>query len=205
MNFSDYQSIINKISGVLNSKVVIDKNNIVEIHILANNARSPKQIVRDIESSLLAAFNYRIDRKKVSIAQIQADDHDSLRRIKFIGVTLKTYDNTVECSVKLLYQDEEYSVTQIGINTAANRRKIVADTTVKAVEKILGQAFVFDIQDVILSSSNDVTFVSVLVNMIFEGSEETMVGSAVVKNDINETIAKSTLDAINRRVQKINI
>ncbi|CDF59117.1 hypothetical protein TCEL_02185 [Thermobrachium celere DSM 8682] len=35
------------------------------------------------------------------------------------------------------------------------------------------------------------------------GTEEVLVGSALVKNDLNETIARATLDAINRVIQKI--
>lgn len=204
MSFSEFEDIVNRIEGVINSKIVGNESDISEIHILANNLRSPKQIVRDIESSLIASFNYRIDRKKVSIAQIQTEDKKTLSRVRFSGVLMKTYDSTVECSVKLMFEDEEYFINQVGINTAANRRKIVADSTVKSVEKILGQAYLFDVQDVILSTSNDVTFVSVLVNMVVSGSEETMVGSAIVKNDINESIAKATLGAINRRIQKFN-
>ena len=38
--------------------------------------------------------------------------------------------------------------------------------------------------------------------MVINETEETMVGSAIVKNDSNEAIAKATLAAINRRVQK---
>ena len=82
MDFGNFQEVINKIDGIINSKVVVDKNNITELHILANNLRAPKQIVRDIESILLATFDYRIDRKKISIAQIQTDDQEKLRRIK---------------------------------------------------------------------------------------------------------------------------
>ena len=108
----------------------------------------------------------------------------------------------VECKVKLLYEEQELFVTQVGIKTAANRKKIVAKATIDAVEKILGQTFIFDVQDVISTTNRDITFISVLVNMVINESEETMVGSAIVKNDINEAIAKATLAAINRRVQK---
>jgi hypothetical protein len=38
--------------------------------------------------------------------------------------------------------------------------------------------------------------------MVIGDNEEVMVGSAIVKNDINEAIAKATLDAVNRRVQR---
>ncbi len=40
--------------------------------------------------------------------------------------------------------------------------------------------------------------------MVTGDNEETLVGSSIVKNDIYESIAKATLDAINRRMQKNN-
>jgi len=202
MDFNLFEEMINKINGVISTKIIYQDNDIQEMHILANSLRAPKQIVRDIESILLTSFDYRIDRKVISIAQIETDDCDPIKRIKFGGISLDVQGNMVECKVKLLYEEEEFFVTQVGIKTAANRKKIVAKATIDAVEKILGQTFIFDVQDVISTTNRDITFISVLVNMVINESEETMVGSAIVKNDINETIAKATLAAINRRVQK---
>ena len=199
-----FKNMINKINGVISTKIVHQDNDIQEMHILANTLRSPKQIVRDIESILLTSFDYRIDRKVISIAQIETDDSDPIKRIKFGGISLDVQANILECKVKLLYEEQEFFVTQVGIKTAANRKKIVAKATIDAVEKILGQAFIFDVQDVISTTNRDITFISVLVNMVINETEETMVGSAIVKNDINEAIAKATLAAINRRVQKTN-
>lgn len=202
MDINVFEEMINKINGVISTKIIHQDNDIQEMHILANSLRAPKQIVRDIESILLTSFDYRIDRKVISIAQIETDDCDPIKRIKFGGISLDVQANMVECKVKLLYEEEEFFVTQVGIKTAANRKKIVAKATIDAVEKILGQAFIFDVQDVISTTNRDITFVSVLVNMVINESEETMVGSAIVRNDVNETIAKATLAAINRRVQK---
>jgi len=204
MDFNVFQEMINKINGVISTKIIHQDNEIQELHILANTLRSPKQIVRDIESILLTSFDYRIDRKVISIAQIETDDSDPIKRIKFGGISLDVQSNMVECKVKLLYEEQEFFVTQVGIKTAVNRKKIVAKATIDAVEKILGQTFIFDVQDVITSTNRDIIFISVLVNMVINESEETMVGSAIVKNDINEAIAKATLAAINRRVQKTN-
>ncbi|WP_291634503.1 hypothetical protein [Clostridium sp.] len=202
MDFDAFGEIINKINGVLSTKIVDKDNDIQEMHILANTLRAPKQIVRDIESILLTSFDYRIDRKVISIAQIETDDCDPIKRIKFGGISLDVQAKMLECSVKLLYEEVEFFVTQVGIKTAANRKKIVAKATIDAVEKILGQAYVFDVQDVISTTNKNITFISVLVNMVTNESEQTMVGSAIVENDINEAIAKATLAAINRRVQK---
>ena len=202
MDFNIFEEMVNKINGVVSTKIIHQDNNIQEMHILANSLRAPKQIVRDIESILLTSFDYRIDRKVISIAQIETDDCDPIKRIKFGGISLDVQGNMVECKVRLLYEEEEFFVTQVGIKTAANRKKIVAKATIDAVEKILGQAFIFDVQDVLSTTNRDITFISVLVNMVINETEETMVGSAIVRNDINEAIAKATLAAINRRVQK---
>lgn len=205
MDASAFQETLNKIEGVINSKVVVEGDEITEIHILASNARSPKQIVRDVESILYAQYDYKIDRNRISVAAIQTDDFTAIKRVRLSGVSLTSQDNTVECSVKLLYEDKEYSINEIGINTAVNRKKIVASATIKAVEQILGQAYMFDVQDVIINSSNNVNVATVIVNVVLNGNEETLVGSAIVKKDANETIAKAALDAINRRIQKITL
>lgn len=202
MDISTIQETINKIDGVINTKVVSENDIILEVHILANNLRAPKQIVRDIESSLLASFDYRIDRKVISIAQIQTDDSKTIKRIKYDGISMNTSGNIIECTVKLIYDEQEYSASETAIKTVDNKKKVVAASTIKAVETILGQASLFDIQDVLVNTSKDTTVVSVIVNMIAGDNEEAMVGSVIVKNDINESIAKATLDAINRRVQR---
>lgn len=202
MNFYPFEEILNKIDGVINAKIVVENDCIIEVHVLANCTRSPKQIVRDIESSLFASFNYKIDRKIISIAQIKTDAFELNKRIKFNGVSNKTNGNVLECSVSLLYDDGEYSEATSCVKTASNMRKIVAKSTIKSVEKILGQDTIFDIQDVLLTSSRDISFVSVLVNIIVDDRDEVVIGSAIIKQDVNEAIAKATLDAVNRRVQK---
>jgi len=202
MDFDIFQEMINKIKGVISTKIVHKDSDIQEMHILANTFRAPKQIVRDIESILLTSFDYRIDRKVISIAQIETDDCDAIKRIKLGGISLDVQANSLECKVKLIYEEEEFFVSQVGIKTVANRNRIVAKATIDAIERILGQAYLFDVQDVITTINRDIIFISVLVSMVINETEENMVGSAIVRNDINEAIAKATLAAINVRVEK---
>ncbi|HEY5562504.1 MAG TPA: hypothetical protein VIK72_12265 [Clostridiaceae bacterium] len=202
MDFLLFKDTIDKIEGVMNSKIVSEGNALKEIHILASNTRSAKQIVRDVETAIITIYDYKVDRKIISIAQIDSDYDEKLKRIKYEGITLTIKDNTAECTVTLIYDEEIYVVTQSGIRTTSNSRRLIADTTLKVVEKILGQTTLFDIQEVIIQSSGDIQFTVVLVNMLLQGNEETVVGSAIIKNDTNEAITKATLGAINRRVQK---
>lgn len=203
MDFSAFKEIINKVNSVINCKIITENDSIIEVHVIANTLRSGKQIARDIESSLLVNFDYRIDRSKLSIAQIQTGDYKEIKRIKFEGMSIKTCDNTLECNITLSYEDEEYTSTQTGINITSSRMKTIANTTLKAIEKIFDRDTLLDIVDVFLYKYNDISFVCVLVNLILEGHAEILSGSAIVKDDKNEAIVKATLDAVNRRTQKI--
>ncbi len=48
--------------------MIVDGEAIREIHILSSSDRPPKQIVRDVETTLLARFNQPIDHRVVSVA-----------------------------------------------------------------------------------------------------------------------------------------
>lgn len=200
MDVQAFEKTINKIDGIINSKIVADGDQILEMHILADSLRSPKQIVRDVETALLVTYDYRVDRKIMSIAQTESEEKRGIRRIKFTGISLSTYETTVECTIKLDHDGDEYCVTESGIRTSSGKKFVVAKAAVKAVETIIGQTSIFDVQNILIHNNNDIPFVSVLINMISRNGEETLIGSALIRNNIDEAIAKATLDAVNRRL-----
>ena len=202
MDFIEFQNVISKIEGIKYVKLIFDDKEIQEIHVISNAMRSPKQIVRDIETTLLAIFNYRIDRKIISIGQIDDGEKRKLGRIIYEGTSAFVKDNIVQCEVKLFFDEEEYSSTERAVNTSLNRNRVVAKATINTIEHIIGQALLFDVENVIVSDSRDTTFVTVIVNMIENSKEEKLIGTAIVRNDLNEAICKATLDAINRIVEK---
>ncbi|MEW8996182.1 hypothetical protein [Clostridium sp.] len=202
MDFVSFEDVIAKIQGVTHSKVVYNDEEVEEVHIIANTIRSPKQIVRDIESALLAIFDYRIDRKLISIAQIDTGETKSIKRIRYEGISLEVKDNNVRCEVRLAMDDDVYMSTETAIGTSINRRRVVAKATVSAVEEMIGQVSAFDVEDIVINSIRDISYVTVIVNMINDVAEEVLIGTAIVRNDMNEAIAKATLDAINRRIEK---
>ena len=202
MDFISFEDVITKIQGVTHAKVVYNNEELEEVHIIANTIRSPKQIVRDIESALLAIFNYRIDRKLISIAQIDTGETKSIKRIRYEGISLDIKDNNVECEVRLIMNDDEYKSTETAIGTSVNRRKVVAKATISAIEDIIGKPFIFDVEDIVINSIREISYVTVIINMINNTAEEVLIGTAIIRNDMNEAIAKATLDAINRRIEK---
>lgn len=202
MDFMEFQNIISKIEGIKYVKLVFDDKEIQEIHVISNAIRSPKQIVRDIESTLLAIFNYRIDRKIISIAQIDDGEKRKLGRIIYEGTSAFVKDNIIQCEVKLFFDEEEFSSVERAVNTSLNRNRVVAKAAINTIENIIGQALLFDVEDVVISQSRSTAFVTVIIDMIENSKEEKLIGTAIVRNDLNEAICKATLDAVNRVVEK---
>ncbi|MFA9397188.1 MAG: hypothetical protein ACERKV_02840 [Clostridiaceae bacterium] len=202
MDCREYETIISKIDSVIKCRVIEEGNKVTEIHVLANNLRSAKQISRDIETALLTLVDFKIDRKIISIAQINTEYEEKVNRIRFEGISLTSNENLAICEVNLIYQGENYKVVEKGIRSQNNKKNIVAKATVKAVENILGQDNLFDIINVNLTSFSDISYVTVMVTMVFNNTEDTMIGSSIISDDMNESIAKATLDAINRRIQR---
>ena len=65
------------LEGILSARVVTTPlGEVSEIHVLAQSGLQPKQVVRNIESALLAQLGLKVDHRKISIAQtaeVQAD------------------------------------------------------------------------------------------------------------------------------------
>ena len=64
------ENLLTSLEGILSARVVTTPlGEVSEVHVLASSGLSPKQIVRNIESALLAQLGLKIDHRKISIAQ----------------------------------------------------------------------------------------------------------------------------------------
>lgn len=198
----DIQGIISKLPGVISSKVSHEMDELSEIHILADLKRHPKQISRDVVSSIQAAYHVEVDRKIISIAQI-CDEHDiaDVPRIHFKYVNYYVHtNNLVDIEVCLSYNGQDFKSNKSGMNVRRNLEKLIAESTIACVEEILGteHMFVFEDVDFTVIAKEDACIVAV---SIIEGREAALnVGAAVVKNDQREAVVRATLDAVNRMV-----
>ncbi|MGD8496940.1 MAG: hypothetical protein PVF05_12195, partial [Gemmatimonadales bacterium] len=69
------EKLLVELEGVGSLKIVPDGHGgIDEVHVLSSSSLSPKQIVRNIESALLAEFGLQIDHRKISIARTRAPE-----------------------------------------------------------------------------------------------------------------------------------
>src|SRR5213593_5181104 len=64
------ENLIGSLTGVLSARVVVTPlGEVSEIHVLTMSDVQPKQVVRNIESALMAQLGLKIDHRKISVAQ----------------------------------------------------------------------------------------------------------------------------------------
>ncbi len=64
------ENLLTSLEGILSARVVTTPlGEVSEIHVLAQAGLQPKQVVRNIESALLAHLGLKVDHRKISIAQ----------------------------------------------------------------------------------------------------------------------------------------
>lgn len=202
-----FQQLLNKIPGILSSKIVSgDGNAITEIHILSDMRRAPKQISRDVQSALLARYNQPVDHKIISIAQIDEGTWmDSSFRLCISSIQLSTQPGRIEAKVVLAKEDQTFEGSAISGNSMKGRYRVIAEATLNAVHQFLNRYYLFVLYDTIQFSIGDRSAVATAVLHFGEVGEECLSGSSIIKNDENEAIVRATLDAINRRLMQYSL
>ncbi len=202
--YKKYCELIEKLEGVLNVKFVDDeKGNIIELHVLASKAIHPKQLVRNIESALLSKFDYTIDRKVISIAQIESELYAQPERVKFLALNLRyTSNSEVIVNVELQKDDEVFASSE-NVNTLNTDIKIaVANATLASVHQFLNSKNMFKLVKI---QTQTICEREIIISVISchesKGSDELMVGACFVTSDPNIAAVKSVLNTINRKIE----
>jgi hypothetical protein len=203
---SDVESVICSLREVISARVVMEPNgDIAEIHVLTESGRTPKQVVRDIESALMAKLGVQLDHRKVSVAQVQGNVRREAGRIKFSDVSLSFDGSRADATVHLSRDSTVYTGSSGGLDSSNSQMRSVATATLRAVENAGAADGTMVIEDMTTSVNlGGKTIVVVLINMITDRGEEFMTGSAVVKKDLWKAVVNATLDAINRRIGLAN-
>ncbi|MBN4050803.1 MAG: hypothetical protein COA82_07740 [Alkaliphilus sp.] len=204
MPATEIEKVLSDILGVISTKVVINENEIVELHVMATIDRNPKQISRDIQSILFVNFNINCDHKKISIAQV---NHSTVlksdKRIEIDELFYTTSGNLFKVGVSLTQNGTTFRSEKEGLNTTTNSSKIIANATLEALRQIIGSSIDFIAEDVdkITIGKNEIIVVAITV--VLNRIEETLLGTSIVHGDIKKSIVKATLDAVNRKIVKL--
>lgn len=202
INTGDIESVLCRLKEVIAVSAVTDaRGELAEIHILAGSSRSPKQVVRDVESALMARLGIPVDHKKISVAQVEDGssryDHS---RLKFSDVSISLNGTRTEATVRLGRNGSVYSGSANGMSSPMGQMKLIANATLRAIEDagVTDSSLVLEDVSEVAAAGRRVALV--LVNFVGERGDELLTGSAVIKQDLWKGVVNATLDAVNRRL-----
>jgi hypothetical protein len=213
VSVDEVEGVIGQLREVISAKVVTNQDGAIEeVHVLVSSERSPKQIVRDIESALLAKLGLQIDHRKISVAQVDERQREDaakaraaalrgpLQRLRFVDVSIGIEGPMAEARVRLARDTEIYEGRSSGANSGHNQLRMIAMATLDAVCKSSPSDGVYVLEDIsssILLAGQGV--VVAYVNKVTSRGEEHLTGSALVRSDLWKAVVNASLDAVNRR------
>jgi hypothetical protein len=186
--------------------------------VLAAPGKAPKQVVRDVQSLALAQYDIDIDHRIVSVVQMGDDevrtvepasvDVDLTRsggegeqvvRPAIAAIMVRSGHGESEASVTLAVGDQIFEGTSRGPAGRSHRARLVALATLEAVGELLGQPCEVESATIVATGTREVAL-SVLTIMVPRTGEQVLTGSAAVRGDEADAVARSVLAALNRQL-----
>lgn len=183
---------------------------LTEVHIVANAGKHPKQVVRDVQSVALASFGLEIDRRIVSVVQldtdprhpeIAADETGGPVRVAIESVSAEV--TGLRCLVKVgLARGGASAVGSAEGSVATSARfRLVATATVDALRQLepVAECVDIDAAQIVRVGGLDVAIVTAV--FVTPPNEHVVSGSAVVAaRDESGAVVRAVLDATNRKL-----
>ena len=185
-----------------------------EVHVLALPGKPAKQIVRDVQSLAMASFDQEINHKIISVVQIGdsplidldaahpaeplADDEPAHRPI-MASVAMMTAGQESTATVSLRVGNEVHNGSATGSAAQSQRARIAAIATLSALEELLGMRCEVESAQVIGADAHEVALV-VLSLAVPRVGLQLLTGSAVVRTDPIDAVARAVLSALNRQL-----
>ncbi len=202
----EFEETIVQLDSVEAARVVRQGGKIVELHVLAAPSKSPKQVSRDIQSLAMARFGVNIDRRVISVVQLNVD---SLRERKTTRPRLmrikESTDNTrATLTVTLGWENTEFIGTASGPDGPSARLRLVGEATLHSMESIFEETPPLALDAIGPASVGMRTAMIAVIVFASKDGEELVVGSALSHGDDDEAAVKAVLDALNRRLPAVS-
>jgi len=206
VDFKAIEDSISCIDGIVNVKIVGEGSNITEIHVLSNRSKAPKLLVRDIETLIKARFGIEIDHKKISVVSFDLEEPPqetavSYERPILWGVGWKKSGDNFQADVEIKLVDKIYHSTLTSKTWDQRERcSLIAQAVIDCINQIITTQL-FCLRSVTVHNYCEFDVAVCLVDYRnFGKTEGTLIGTALLRDEIYETVARSALDAVNRKV-----
>ena len=222
----DLEESIRQIPGVRAVSVVTDaKAEPKEVHVLAAPGKPAKQIVRDVQSLAMAQFDIDLDHRIVSVVQIEdesaaepaagelldlgdtdvaaaeevLEEIEAQARPVITEIGVRSTDAEIEVEVRLSLDEDTFVGIERGAAAASARPRLVASATISALDELLGVPAAVESAAVVDTGTHTVALVVLTLSIPRVGAQS-VAGSAVVRGDETDAVARAVLAAVNRRL-----
>ncbi len=205
MDITALQEKIRRIEGIEAARIVAPNGHIEEIHVLARRSKTPKQLVRDIQSLGHALFNIEIDRRVVSVVQLADSDIEGGVRPALVDVSETVDGATADVTVTMRWEDSLLIGKASGAAAHSTRPRLIAEATLAALRQSIrgGTALAISSMDVPVLGNRSVAVAQIVV--VSKRGEKMLTGSAYVEDDETRAIVRAVLDALNRILPDIKL
>jgi len=206
------ENLLTSLEGILSARVVTTPlGEVSEVHVLAQAGLQPKQLVRNIESALLAQLGLKIDHRKISIAQtadvkpIEALERESVRDkvlqrtvlFENLAVAPSRRAHRIMIMVTLSYRGQTETAEEESSDTPRSRVEAAAKAAVTVLDRLLTESSIA-LEGAKIVEGFDREFAFVAVQGL--GGRETilMSGTSEIKESAERAAVFAVLDATNR-------
>jgi hypothetical protein len=208
------ENLLTSLQDVLSARIEVSPiGEVTAVHILTTAGGSAKQMVRNVESALLAQLGLKVDHRKISVAQTaevrpietlerSAVRAESLRRpIVFKSIEHESVgEHRVRVRVTFLVNGEAAAAEEDVADTVRGRMQGAARAVLKLLEQYV-DAGVLELEGVKVTEAFESKLAVVGVQTL-EGRDPTIqLGTAPIRESPEQAAVLATLDATNRWVQ----
>ena len=208
------ENLLQSLQGVLSARVVVSPvGEITEVHILANSGVSPKQVVRNVASALLAHLGIKVDHRKISVAQtaevqpIEALEQTAVRAEAMNrGVVYRSLEslqaapNRLRFAVTLEVNGQEFVGEEEAAQTARARLQAAARAAVNSLDQALPRG-AFQLEGVKTTEAFGENLVIAGVHVVDGRETRLLTGTAEIREAPEQAAVLAVLDATNRWFQ----
>ena len=218
------EALLRTLPGVISAKVVRQESGgIKEIHLLSTTEVAPKQVVRNVESAMLARFGARVDHRSVSVARsienvkptpvvgpapsVTKPAPSTMaaagRGIYFDDVEVRrSRSKGLSCTVTLRAGNERYVGEAAGAESSRARGELAATATVHALRRLLAENVTLAFESCITVEATDRSFAFVVVSGRAARDTTFLSGSCEVKDSLETAAVLAVLDATARWIER---
>jgi len=208
------ENLLTSLQGVLSARIEVSPiGEVTAVHVLTGAGTSPKQMVRNVESALLAQLGLKVDHRKISVAQtaevrpIAALERSEVRAqalrrtVVFKALEVETAsEHRVRLRVTFVVNGEETQAEEEAADTVRGRMLGAARAALRVLSALLTKG-VMELEGVKVTDAFDARLAVVGVQAVEGRDPETVLGTAPIRESPERAAVLAALDATNRWIQ----